>query len=139
MPDLNGSKTHEHLVAAFARESQVGARYLWFAQVADVDGRPEVAALFRSLADGETGHVNGLLEHLVDLADPVTGEQIGETDDNLRAALAGEEHDAEELYPGFAATARAEGFGEIADWFDTLDRAERGHADRLRAALGEER
>lgn len=135
MPELSGSKTYEHLAAAFARESQAAARYLWFAQVADIDGRPEVAALFRSLADGETGHVHGLLEHLADFGDPLTGEPIGDTPQNLRASLAGEQHDIDELYPGWAATARDEGFVEIADWFETLDRAERGHVDRLRAAI----
>lgn len=138
MPDLNGSKTYENLVAAFARESQVGARYLWFAQTADIDGRPEVAALFRSLADAETGHVNGLLDHLVDVGDPVTRQPIGDTVDNLRAALAGERHDVDELYPTWAAIAREEGFDEVADWFATLGRAEQGHADRLRTALGEQ-
>ena len=130
MADPSGSKTHDNLRSAFARESQTGARYIWFAQAADIDGQPDAAALFRSLADGETGHVHGALEHLADLGDPLTGEPIGDTEDNIRAALVGESRDATELYPAYAATARAEGFDEIGDWFDNLARAEQGHADR---------
>ena len=135
MPDLHGSRTHQNLMAAFARESQNSVRYLWFAQLADIDGQPDIAALFRSVADGEIGHAQAVLEHLVDLGDPVTGEPIGETDQNLRAAIAGEFDDAAESYPSFAAAARAEGHDAIAEWFDTLARAEDGQLDRLRAGL----
>ncbi len=135
MPELSGSRTHDNLATAFARESQTRQRYLWFAQVADIDGQPDAAALFRSIADGETGHVHGLLEHLAAVGDPLTGEPIGETDENLRAAIAGETSDATEHHPGWAATARAEGFDDIADWFDTLARAELAQADRFRAGL----
>ncbi len=135
MPDLSGSKTHANLVAAFERESQAIARYLWFAQAADVEGRPGAAALFRSVADGEIGHAHGVLEHLALVGDPVTGEPIGETDENLAAAIAGETHDASALYPGFAADARAEGFDDVADWFETLARAEQRQVQRLREGL----
>jgi rubrerythrin len=135
MPDLSGSKTHVNLAAAFARESQAVARYLWFAQTADVEGRPDAAALFRSIADGEIGHAHGILEHLSVVGDPMTGEPIGETNENLAAAIVGETHDASELYPGFAADARAEGFDDVADWFETLARAEQRQAERLREGL----
>lgn len=135
MTDLRGSKTHQNLVVAFARESQTVLRYLWFAQIADVDGRPEVAALLRSLADGETGHAYGLLEHLIDLGDPLTAEPLGETSDHLRAAIASESYEVDECYPSFAATARQEGHDDIADWLDTLARAESAQLQRLRAGL----
>jgi len=133
MPDLEGSQTHANLAAAFGRESQARSRYLWFAQAADVDGRPDLADMFRTIADARTGQVNGLLEHLADSGDPLTGEPIGDTDDNLRAAVVGETHGASERYPAFAATARAEGFESVAEWFEALGRAERRYAEQLRS------
>ena len=135
MPELSGTNTHHNLTAAFARESQASQRYLWFAQQADIEGRPAEAALFRSVADGEIGHAHGLLEFLVEVGDPVTGEQIGDTDDNLRAAIAGEHDDATRGYPEFAQAARDEGFDQIADWFDTLARAEQAQLDRFQRSL----
>lgn len=135
MPSLEGSRTEVNLKAAFASESQANRRFLYFAEQADVEGRPEIAALFRSVAEGETGHAFGHLELLAELADPATGHPLGSTADNLRSAIAGELHDATEIYPGFARTAREEGFGEIADWMDSLARAEQGHVDRLRHGL----
>ena len=64
MPTLKGTKTHDNLKAAFAGESQANRRYLYFANKADVEGHPEVAALFRSTAEGETGHAHGHLDYL---------------------------------------------------------------------------
>src|SRR5947208_1032650 len=58
MPKLDGTKTHEHLKEAFAGESQANRRYLYFAKVADIEGYPEVAGLFKDTADGETGHAH---------------------------------------------------------------------------------
>ncbi len=132
MPELTGSKTHRHLVEAFARESQTTLRYQWFAQQADIEGRPEAAALFRSIADSETSHAFGLLEFLAEVGDPLTDEPIGDTDDNLAAALLAETDDHDRLFPEFVRTARTEGFDAIADWFETLASAERSHARRLR-------
>jgi rubrerythrin len=136
VPELNGSQTHQNLKAAFAGESQANRRYLYFAQKADVEGYPDVAALFRSVAEGETGHAFGHLDLLAEIGDPVTGEPVGPTADNLRSAIAGETYDHTELYPGFAQTARREGFEEIAEWFETLARAEKSHADRFTEGLG---
>src|SRR3954467_13728103 len=106
MPELEGSKTHENLKEAFASESQANRRYLYFAQKADVEGYPDVAALFRSVAEGETGHAFGHLDLLAQVGDPGPGEPVGPTADNLRSAIAGETSDHTELYPGFAQTAR---------------------------------
>ena len=114
---LKGSKTEENLKAAFAGESQANRRYLYFAQKADVEGHNDVAAVFRSTAEGETGHAHGHLEFLEEVGDPATGEPIGNTSDNLKAAIAGETHEYTDMYPGMAKTARDEGFEEIADWF----------------------
>ncbi len=133
--DLKGSKTEENLKAAFAGESQANRRYLYFAQKADVEGYNDVSAVFRSTAEGETGHAHGHLEYLETVGDPATGEPIGSTDLNLKAAIAGEAHEYTDMYPGMAKAAREEGFDEIADWFETLAKAERSHANRFTKAL----
>ena len=91
--------------------------------------------MFRSTAEGETGHAFGHLEFLAEVGDPATGEPIGSTSDNLKAAIAGETHEYTDMYPGMARTAREEGFDEIADWFETLAKAERSHAGRFQKAL----
>ncbi|MDG2242426.1 MAG: rubrerythrin family protein [Rhodospirillaceae bacterium] len=135
MADLKGSKTEESLKAAFAGESQANRRYLYFAQKADVEGQNEVSALFRSTAEGETGHAFGHLEYLEPVGDPATGEPIGDSASNLKSAVAGETHEYTDMYPGMAKTAREEGFDEIADWFETLAKAEKSHAGRFQKAL----
>ena len=135
MAQLKGSKTEQCLKDAFAGESQANRRYLYFANKADVEGQPDVAALFRSTAEGETGHAHGHLEYLAEVGDPATGEPIGATKLNLKASVAGETHEYTDMYPGMAKTARAEGFDEIADWFETLAKAEKSHAGRFQKAL----
>ncbi len=135
MPSLKGTKTHDNLKAAFAGESQANRRYLYFANKADVEGNPEVAALFRSTAEGETGHAHGHLDYLAEVGDPATDLPIGSSANNLKAAVAGETHEYTDMYPGMAKTARDEGFDEIADWFETLAKAERSHANKFAKAL----
>ena len=135
MPGLKGTKTQDNLKAAFAGESQANRRYLYFAQKADVEGYNDISAVFRSTAEGETGHAHGHLEYLEQVGDPATGQPIGTTDLNLKAAIAGETHEYTDMYPGMAKTARTEGFGEIADWFETRAKAERSHANRFQKAL----
>ena len=135
--ELKGSQTENNLKEAFSGESQANRRYLYFAQRADVEGQNDVAAVFRSTAEGETGHAHGHLEYLEEVGDPATGEPIGDTEKNLKAAIAGETYEYTDMYPGMAKTAREEGFDEIADWFETLARAERSHANRFQKALDE--
>jgi rubrerythrin len=135
MATLKGTKTEENLKAAFAGESQANRRYLYFASKADVEGYNDVAAVFRSTAEGETGHAHGHLEYLEQVGDPATGLPIGATAANLKAAIAGETHEYTDMYPGMAKAAREENFPEIADWFETLARAERSHANRFQKAL----
>ena len=135
MPELNGTKTHENLKEAFAGESQANRRYLYFAQKADVEGYSDVASLFRSVAEGETGHAFGHFDHLSEVGDPVTGTPVGATSDNLKSAIEGETYEYTEMYPGFARTARDEGFDEISQWFETLARAEKSHAGRFSQGL----
>ena len=133
---LGASQTLQNLKDAFAGESQANRRYLYFAATADIEGENDVAAVFRSTtAEGETGHAHGHLEYLEAVGDPATGLPIGATGDNLKAAIAGETHEYTDMYPGMAKTARQEGFEEIADWFETLAKAERSHANRFQRAL----
>ena len=133
--NLKGSKTEKNLKEVFAGESQANRRYGYFANKADIEGFNDVSAVFRSTAEGETGHAHGHLEYLEETGDPATGEPIGPTAANLKAAIAGETHEYTDMYPGMAKTARDEGFDEIADWFETLAKAEKSHAGRFQRAL----
>jgi rubrerythrin len=135
MAELKDSKTLENLKDAFAGESQANRRYLYFGKIADVEGYPEVASNFRETAEGETGHAHGHLDYIKEVGDPATGLPIGDTADNLKAAVAGETHEYTDMYPGMAKTAREEGFSEIADWFETLAKAEKSHAGRFQKML----
>jgi len=132
---LKGTKTEQHLKDAFAGESQANRRYLYFANKADIEGENDVAVVFRSTAEGETGHAHGHLEYLEETGDPATGMPFGPTADNLKTAIAGETHEYTDMYPGMAKDAREEEFDEIADWFETLAKAERSHANRFQKAL----
>ena len=134
MAKLVGTKTHQNLKDAFAGESQANRRYLYFAKVADIEGYPEVAGLFKDTADGETGHAHGHLDFLKQVGDPATGKPIGDTLKNLQSAVAGETYEYQSMYPGFAKSAREEGFAEIAEWFETLAKAEKSHAGRFEKA-----
>ncbi len=133
--DLKNSSTHENLKHAFAGESQANRRYLYFAKIADVEGNPDIAGLFRDTAEGETGHAHGHLDYIKQVGDPATGEPLGDTRKNLKAAIAGETYEYTEMYPSFAKKAREEGYEEIAEWFETLARAEKSHAGRFQRAL----
>ncbi|MDX2478444.1 MAG: rubrerythrin family protein [Gammaproteobacteria bacterium] len=132
---LKDSKTEQNLKDAFAGESQANRRYLYFAGKADVEGYNDVASVFRSTAEGETGHAHGHLEYLEEVGDPATGLPIGSTENNLKSSIAGETHEYTDMYPGMAKDARDEGFDEIADWMETLAKAERSHANRFQKAL----
>ena len=135
MAKLKGTKTQQNLKEAFAGESQANRRYLYFAKVADVEGYPQIAGNFRETAEGETGHAHGHLDFLKKAGDPATDLPIGDSVLNLKAAVAGETHEYTDMYPGMAKSAREEGFAEIADWFETLAKAERSHANRFQKAL----
>ena len=133
--ELKDSKTADNLKEAFAGESQANRRYLYFAQKADIEGAPDVASVFRSTAEGETGHAHGHLEYLEEVGDPATGKPMGETEANLKSAIHGETHEYTDMYPSMARTAREEGFEEIADWFETLAKAEKSHAGKFQKTL----
>lgn len=135
--DLKGSKTEECLKQAFAGESEANRRYLYFANNADIQGAPEVANVFRNTAEGETGHAHGHMEYLIEggAGDPGTGMDAKTVAQTLESAIAGETHEYTDMYPGMAKTARDEGFDEIADWFETLAKAERSHANKFKKTL----
>src|SRR5439155_1053213 len=132
---LRGTKSLANLKEAFAGESQANRRYLYFARVADIEGFPDMAGLFKDTADAETGHAFGHLDFLKEVGDPVTDEPIGKTEKNLKSAVAGETYEYTQMYPGMAKTAREEGFPELAEWFETLAKAEKSHAGRFDKGL----
>ena len=132
---LKGSKSLQNLKDAFAGESQANRRYLYFARVADIEGYPDIAGLFKDTADAETGHAFGHLDFLKEVGDPATGEAIGKTELNLKASEAGETYEYTQMYPGMAKTAREEAYPELAEWFETLAKAERSHAGRFAKGL----
>ena len=132
---LKGSKSVDNLKDAFAGESQANRRYLYFARVADIEGFPDIAGLFRDTAEAETGHAFGHLDFLKEVGDPATGEPIGKTEANLKASATGETYEYTQMYPGMAKTAREEGFAELAEWFETLAKAEKSHAGRYNKML----
>jgi rubrerythrin len=133
--NLSGTKSHENLKHAFAGESQANRRYLYFARVADIEGYPDIGGLFRDTSEAETGHAFGHLDFLKEVGDPCTGVPIGSTDKNLKSAVEGETYEYTEMYPGFAKTAREEGLSELAEWFETLAKAEKSHAGRFAKGL----
>ena len=134
---VKGSKTEQSLKEAFAGESQANRRYLYFANQADIAGANDVDAVFRSTAEGETGHAHGHMEYLITggAGEPGTGMPAKTVAEALQAAIAGETHEYTDMYPGMAKTAREEGFDEIADWFETLAKAERSHANKFTKTL----
>ena len=134
---LKGSKSHDNLKDAFAGESQANRRYLYFARVADIEGFPDIAGLFKDTADAETGHAFGHLDFLKEVGDPVTGVPIGKTEKNLQSAVEGETYEYTQMYPGMAKTAREEGYSELAEWFETLAKAEKSHAGRFTKGMNQ--
>ena len=133
--DLKDTKTHGNLKDAFAGESQANRRYLYFARVADIEGFPDIAGLFKDTADAKTGHAFGHMDFLKPVGDPATDVTFGNTRQNLQSVIEGETYEYTQMYPGFAKTARDEGFTEIAEWLETLARAEKSHANRFTKGL----
>lgn len=137
MASLKGTKSHENLKRAFAGESQANRRYLYFARMADIEGYPDMSGLFRDTSEAETGHAFGHLDFLKEVGDPVTNVPIGTTEKNLKSAVEGATYECTEMYPGFAKTARQEGLNELAEWFETLAKAEKSHAGRFSKGLSQ--
>lgn len=121
--DLSGSKTLENLKAAFAGESQANRRYTLFERIAKLEGDDDAAAAFRMAADEETAHALGHLAYM---------SAYGDTAANLETAAVGEDYETVEMYPGFAETAEAEGYPEIASYFRAVGGFEKKHRDEYR-------
>ena len=109
----------------------------WWQQLDDpvLDQLIELGIEVRDTAEGETGHAHGHLDFLKKAGDPATDLPIGDTHNNLKAAIAGETHEYTDMYPGMAKAAREEGFADIADWFETLAKAEKSHAGKFENML----
>jgi len=134
---IKGTRTEESLKEAFAGESQANRRYLYFANMCDIAGAGDVAAVFRSTAEGETGHAHGHMEYLIEggAGEPGTGMPAKTVAQALESAIHGETHEYTDMYPHMAKVARDEGFDEVADWFETLAKAERSHANKFTKTL----
>ncbi len=136
MAKLASTKTHENLKHAFAGESQANRRYLYFARRADIEGYPgRRRALPRHVGSRDRARVRapGLPEGSRRPGDGL--RRSADTEQNLKSAVEGETYEYTQMYPGFAKTAREEGFAEIAEWFETLARAEKSHAGRFQKGL----
>jgi rubrerythrin len=121
-----GTKTYENLMAAFAGESQARNKYTYFASKAKKEGFEQIAALFLKTADNEKEHAKMWFKEL---------EGIGSTAENLAAAADGENYEWTDMYEGFAKTAEAEGFAELAEKFRLVAAIEKRHEERYRALL----
>jgi rubrerythrin len=135
LPDLEGTLTHDHLRRAFSADARAAVLYRNFARIAEIEGAPEVARTLRELAEQRVLFAEGHLDFLRKAADPITGRKIGGTPQNLRAALVAEEQGETEDLPQYAATAHAEGFPDIASWFESLTLSRGAHRRRIQSAM----
>jgi rubrerythrin len=131
---LKGTQTEKNILAAFAGESQARNRYSFFASQAKKDGYVQIQSIFEETANQEKEHAKRLFKLLEGGEVEVTGSfpagAIGTTEENLKEAAGGENHEWTEMYPGFAKTAREEGFNDIADIFEAIAIAEKQHEKR---------
>ena len=131
---LKGTQTEKNLLTAFAGESQARNRYTYFAGQAKKDGYVQIATIFEETANQEKEHAKRFFKFLeggeVEITGAFPAGVIGTTLENLKAAAAGEHHEQAEMYPGFAKTARAEGFETIAAAFEAIAVAEKQHEKR---------
>ena len=139
LPELHGTRTHENLRAAFARDAQTSRLYTYFARIAEIEGFPDVSRAMRELAESETLYAHGHLDFLRRAGDPLTSMPIGETELNLRSAIAGERDAAQEAIEVMARTAHAEGFPDVASWFESVAIARTAHAHTCESALAHTR
>ena len=137
MAELKRSRTEKNLLAAFAGESQARNRYTYFASKAKKEGFVQISDIFAETADQEREHAKRLFKFMTGGEAEITGAfpfgVIGDTVDNLRAGAAGENYEWTSMYPGFAKTAREEGFEDIAAAFESIAVAEKQHEKRYLA------
>ncbi|HSW39918.1 MAG TPA: rubrerythrin family protein [Acidobacteriota bacterium] len=134
MAHIKGTKTEQNLLVSFAGESQARNRYSYFAGAARSEGYAQIADIFDETANQEKEHAKRFFKFLEGGEVEITGRfpagVIGSTLENLTAAAAGEHHEYTAMYPGFAKTARQEGFEEIAQVFEAISVAEKQHEKR---------
>ena len=134
---LKGTQTEKNLLTAFAGESQARNRYTYFAGQARKEGFRQMEAIFLETANQEKEHAKRLFKFLEGGSAEVTATfpagVIGKTAANLEEAAGGEHYEWSEMYPGFAKTARDEGFPKVAAAFDAIAVAEKQHEKRYRA------
>jgi len=133
---IKGSQTEKNLLIAFTGESQARNRYTYFAGVAKKEGLVQIADIFEETANQEKEHAKRFFKFLeggeLEITESFPAGKIESTLENLRSATAGEEHEWQEMYPGFAKVAREEGFDKIADAFDAISIAEKQHGKRYK-------
>jgi rubrerythrin len=137
--ELKGSRTEKNILTAFAGESQARNRYTYFSSKAKKEGYVQISAIFEETANHEKEHAKRLFKFLQGGEVEITGSfpagVIDTTLENLKEAAGGENYEHTEMYPGFAKTAREEGFDEIADVFESIAVAEQYHENRYRALI----
>lgn len=139
MSSLKGSQTEKNLLGAFAGESQARNRYTYFAGKARKEGYMQIAAVFEETANQEKEHAKRFFSQLeggdVEITAAFPAGVVCTTEENLKAAAAGEYHEWSSLYPGFAKIAREEGFDWVGDLFDAISVAETQHEKRYKGLL----
>jgi len=139
MATLKGSQTEKNLLTSFAGESQARNRYTFFASAARNEGYIQIANIFEETADNEKEHAKRMFKFLeggmVEITAAYPAGKIGTTAENLKGAAEGEHEEQTTLYPGFAKTARKEGFDKVAEMYEAISVAERQHEKRYEALL----
>ncbi len=137
-------QTLNNLAKAFIGESQARNRYTFYSKAAREEGFEQIAEIFLQTADNEKEHAKRLFEHISELnkgkatelrVDAAAPTALGNTAENLKAAIAGEHYENSEMYPGFAAVAENEGFPEIAARLRAISKAEEHHEERYKKLL----
>lgn len=130
---LEDSRTFENLRKAFAEEAALAFRYLYYAALAEFEGREKHSALFKEIAEGGAQSAHGSFDFLKLVKDPESGIAVGGTLKNLESLVQTETKQFNSTYPEMAKTAREEGLTDIASWFETLEKAKRAHVQKLRS------
>lgn len=126
MKDLKGSQTEKNLWAAFAGESEATNKYAYYASKAKKDGFNQIADIFEETSRNEREHAKMWFKLIAG---------IGTTEENLRAAAAGENDEWTSMYPEFARVAREEGYESIAYLFEAVAKVEKEHEARYLTLL----
>lgn len=136
MKSLEGTRTEQNLLKAFAGESQARMRYDYFTKQARKEGLEQIAAIFEETAINEKEHAKRFFKFLegrmVEITATYPAGKIGTTLENLKAAAEGENEEWTELYPEFARIAEEEGFKEVAVAFKMIAKVEKAHEERYR-------